>query len=319
MKILPKTILLATLIVAPLASMAAERLLAQGTEYQVTHNTAGACGKSAAITIRSEDFEFFTRNSSQLQNILDGARAMIEFQCGRIAAIAVVGELRGLHDPVYSGKAQRDNDWILMANRSIREARKLDYRPGPAPVDTSSGQQGYTVANLKTGMSVRESENAIRKAFDATPHYDPELRLMTLHLNGCPDDYSWNRPDSKPVSGWKCLKVWFSDQRVPELERLELVQVIDGTDMNVAESSLDTHFGQPDDRQVEINDNRWQRSGKMVRMSWGEHTDDDSGHRELEANLTRLDGRIVTVIELNEAGLAADWAAKNELMTGLVL
>ncbi len=88
MKILPKTILLATLIVAPLASMAAERLLAQGTEYQVTHNTAGACGKSAAITIRSEDFEFFTRNSSQLQNILDGARAMIEFQCGRIEAIA---------------------------------------------------------------------------------------------------------------------------------------------------------------------------------------------------------------------------------------
>lgn len=318
MKKLHLTILLCTLTVTPLASMAAERLLAQGAEYTVTHNTPGVCGRSAAITIRSEDFDFFTRNSNQLQNILDGARAMIEFQCGRIQAIAVVGEIRDLQDPVYSGKAQRGNDWILMAERSIREARVLDTIPGPAPVDTSSGRQGYTVANLKTGMSVHESENAIRKAFDAAPRYDPELRLMTLHLNGCPDDYSWNSPDTNPVSGWKCLKVWFSDQRVPELERLELVQVIDGTDMNVAESSLNAHFGQPDDRQVEIDGSRWQRSGEMVRMSWGKHTDYDRGNRELEANLTRLGGRIVTVIELNEAGLAADWAAKNEMMTGLV-
>jgi len=316
MKAICKALLPSLLILAPVASMAADRLLAQGPGYSVIHNYAETCGQVSAITIRSQDYDFFTDDPPELQHILDAARAMLEYQCGEVEAIGVTGELTGLRGPMYTATARRSDDWMLVADRLVRETRATEYKTEGSPSFLTEDMPNYTVANLATGMSVQQAEQAMRDTFGSAPRYDAEQGLMTLQLNGCPADF--DKSSRNPGSDWKCVKAWFSDQRVPTLERLQLVQVVGDTNLDALETALLERFGTPHTRHAPGGDNWWTDGMETVQMLWGEESSADTNTQQLEATLTRRDEMIVTIIELDDPGQVNSRVASERALTGFV-
>lgn len=311
MNSIQKSIVTCVLLTIPALSIAASRLLAEGPGYTITHTTAGNCGPTEEVAIESEGIALFADQSRDLQAALDAARAMIEFQCPRVDTITVTGDLRGLYEPVYNGKAMRGDDWLLVAERSISTASGL--RENPVPEHTP---RHYSVANLETGMQLEAAQRVVLETFGALPHYDAASRVMTLSMHGCPDDI--DRAGLRIDPDWKCLNAWFSDGHRPVLERLELVQVIAGTDLTNAATALESHFGAADEREAQTGRSRWGKGGRSVDLHW---TDDESSpvNSALSARLDRKGNNVVVHIKLQQAPSASGLADSSIPSFGLIL
>ena len=126
---------------------------------------------------------------------------MLEFQCPGIDVITVSGELDGLYEPVYQGRATRHGDWLLETKRSIRTVSGYG-----GDVMSEPAQQPYSVANLTTGMQLETARSVILETFGELPQYDANGRVMTLNQNGCMV-YS-NHAERRLNPDGKCLKAW---------------------------------------------------------------------------------------------------------------
>ena len=90
-----------------------------------------------------------------------------------------------------------------------------------------------TLTGLALGIPLTEAQRALGKTFDSAPRYDAQSGIMRLQTGGCPVDFDPGRDASVAMPGWKCLTAWFSDQRIPVLERVELTQVLESSTVTV--------------------------------------------------------------------------------------
>lgn len=306
-----KIIVTGVLLTIPMFSQASARLLAEGPGYTITQTTAGSCGRTAEVTIESDDIGLFADQPGELQAALDAARAMIEFQCPRVDSITVTGDLRGLYEPVYQGRAVRDEEWLLVTERSISTAS--ESRGVPVPKHTTPR---YAVADLETGMHLEVARQVVLETFGVLPRYDTAERVMTLRLNGCPDDYARAGHAIDPT--WKCLDAWFSGGPRPVLERLELVQVISGTNLAAAETALESHFGAAETREARSGRRWWGEGGQSVDLHWRNHKGGTRGP-VLSARLDRREKNVVVHIKLEQAPGTSGLVDGSVPTSGLIL
>lgn len=160
-------------------------------------------------------------------------------------------------DEVYVQGKVADRDWLMVTLDSgdagfvyrpllspLREDGSLTSAHAnamqvPAPPEMSS----LAIAGLDTGMTVRQASAVVREAFGAEPHYSAATGLMTLGVGGCPPDFSGDVSLISPRPGWKCLRAWFTGDAAPRLERVELVQVTEQTDIADVAGLLEERFG----------------------------------------------------------------------------
>ena len=210
----------------------AERILISDVDQTVTLSRALDCYSAADITINTTRPEIYEQGSKQLQVVGDTVRAMLNYECPALSEIRITGLIRGLQEVVYEGSLSQRDNWLVRPLTSMTLSHRDNWQPrertswqtGKRDSDAVSGQ--LAVTNLQLGMTVAEVSEIITDTFDVTPQYDSEKGLMTMYLGGCPVDFDADHDTSIAQADWKCLKAWFSDNRVARLDRLELVQVV---------------------------------------------------------------------------------------------
>lgn len=254
--------------------VAAGRLLLEARGLAAGLDQPLRCGEPASVTVEAGQPEVFDAQSPELQRLMDGVRAMLAFECPDLREIQVRGVLKGLRDPVYRGIAARDADWLLQAQQAVRPsapvgmrnkaaaggAAETEARGTPeAEAGAESGAQrampeapraasDLTVAGLSLDMTVDQAREAVSATFGVTPEYDAQQGVMTMAAPLCPQGNQWGPERHPPQAGWKCLRAWFTDERVARLYLLELVQVVASQGVQPVERALIERYGKPAQR-----------------------------------------------------------------------
>jgi len=223
----------------------AGRILIQDESQTVVLNRALDCYRPADITIDTPIPEFFEPGSRQLQTIGDTVHAMLGYECPGLSEINITGLIRGLNETIYQGRLSARDDWRV---RAIPEGKSgLTQTATPASITPASDSRRDDIlklTGLALGMSITEAKTALETAYNSTPQYDAQSGKMSLQTGGCPADFEPERDADTAAPGWKCLTAWFSDQRIPVLERVELAQVLE-SDSSTVKQILFNKYGQP--------------------------------------------------------------------------
>ena len=236
---------------------------------------------------------------------------MLAFECPGLPEIQVRGVLKGLREPVYRGTAASQGNWALQAERTVQsEVPSAPETAGRAPeAEGAPGPESaaYTVAGLSPGMTVEEAGAAVADTFGVRPEYDAQNGLMTMYADGCPQGYPRNDRQLAPRAGWKCLRAWFTDQRVPKLYLLELVQVVGGHGTDAVERALTQRYGEP----AQASHGAPPARENALYLSWGDTVDAGIAlppgaprpSHVLEAVVEPVDEVVVTTVTLSGPGL----------------
>jgi hypothetical protein len=292
---------------------AGDRLLFENPDYDVTMAEDYFCDEIVAVTVHSNLPSLFEADSPELQRIVDGAQAVLAFECPEFHSIRIEGRLSGIDAPVYSGMAERRSGWRLAASQSIQSKQYDEYA---APMDDGDygdwdWQSGFTVAGLSAGMSVDDAQDAVRETFGVESEFDIEDGILTMQAGGCPWDYDWAALSPAPERGWKCLSAWFTDQRLARLYLLDLVQVIDAADPELVAQQLIDRYGEPVYRETRDRDGSWWGDKETIHvLAWGavveapEAGGDDAGEvYTLQAKILPIDDVTVVTVTLYEPGI----------------
>jgi hypothetical protein len=299
-----------TLAVAFAGPTAADRLLMEAPGLTASLDQPLQCDQPASVTVEAAQPDLFGTQSSELQRLVDALHAMLAFECPGLPEIRVHGMLKGSGEPVYRGTAAVQGNWTLQAERTAQsEVPLAPGAAGGAPEGSpAAGSAPYTVAGLSPGMTVEEAGAAVADTFGVRPEYDAQNGLMTLYADGCPQGFPWNERQLVPRAGWKCLRAWFTDQRVPKLYFLELTQVVGGRRTDAVEHALTERYGEP----AQGSHGAPPRQDGL-HLSWGNTIDTGIAlppgaprpSHVLEAVVERVDDVIVTTVTLYGPGLAA--------------
>lgn len=91
---------------------AGERELAsEGKAVRLSIDKAYQCGQSAKVTITTASAAYFDQDAATIQRLSDTSRAILGFECPRIARIEFVGVTAGM--TVYMADAEKSNKWRL--------------------------------------------------------------------------------------------------------------------------------------------------------------------------------------------------------------
>lgn len=267
-------LVIGALLATPAGQAAGDRLLFDNPGFSVTTNAlATECGRPATVTIESNDPELF-ESEPELQRIVDGAQAVLAYECPRIRAIRVRGLLTGISDPVYKGVSRKPSGWLLDTRQSF-ETQESGHDWDDSDTENDEPDRNvsvdqFNVANLQAGMPIDDAMATVEETFGIEPAYDLQEGLLTMRANGCPEDYDWSTLSPIPRPGWKCLRAWFTDQRVARLYLLELIQVVDGNRAESVESFLINQFGEPEIERRHEAVERWEEDGDAGSMlAWG--------------------------------------------------
>ena len=218
----------------------ADRVLIDDQVQTVSVSNNFSCYQPAQITVDTVQPELYEQ-TTQLQTLSDSVRAMLSYECPQLSSIKLTGLIRGLDEVVYQGELSRNNNWLI---KQIAAVDNDEYSQ-----TTSSNQDNWTtkryddeltqgqleVTGIHLGMTVDQVSEIVTKTFSLEPKYDANQGLMAMNSGGCPDDIEANS---------KCLLAWFSDNRIPRLERLELTQVVEGSQQRVNNLLIDK-YGDP--------------------------------------------------------------------------
>jgi len=319
MKILTGIVRVATaLFLCYAGSVAADRLLLEDGETRTTVIGEYDCGRSVPLAVDSDNPDLFVTDSADLQRIVDAARAILMFECDRIPEIGIEGYLKGLGGIVFQGIARDDTGWRIAATQSIQTraetAQSQDTVRAAGGAARQSGDdpaEEIQVVGLSLGMPVADAEAAIAQSFGREPRYDMAEGRMTMEDGGCPPDYDWESDVANPQAGWKCLDAHFTDQRDARLYQLDLIQVLDGTDSDVAVERLIERFGTPMAQWTEPGSRIDQNSSEASYLAWGRAVD-VSGRtgraiHELEVVVKPRGNVLVTVVKLYGPSLRPGW------------
>lgn len=291
-----------------------QRLLFDNPDFEVTARSGFFCNEPVPITVRSTIPRLFEAQSARLQGIVDATRAVLGFECPVLQGIRVQGRLTGLDEPVYSGMADPDSDWMLVTRQSIESEAYDNYNAPSDSRDTADmGRTGdsFTVAGLSAGMSVDEARAAVAEAFGTEADFDIEAGALTMRDGGCPGEYDWASLSPPPQPGWKCLDAWFTDQRMARLYLLDLIQVIEASEPDRIMQQLIERFGEPVSRATQEQEGGWWDSGPVVeRLAWGEVVETrDPGDAQgsdihaLQAKIVPLEDATVVAVTLYRPAL----------------
>ena len=235
---------------------------------------------AAQVTIDTRNPDIYEPDTKQLQTIADTVHAMLSYECPGLSEINLTGLIRGLDDTVYQGSLLARDDWRVQA--ISLESSPLKLRSLPAPV-TNSGALSLT--GLELGMSIAAAIEAVETAFEISPEYDPENGMMTLQTGGCPADFDANVVVYQAQSEWKCLKAWFSDKRIPALERVELIQIVD-SNHNTVKQLLTGKYGPP------ALDNSANQQ-KSSHLTWYSENRAFGRKQSLDATVSKMDSALI--------------------------
>lgn len=286
-----KTIILSLMALAFSGTHAsAGRILIHDSHQTVTLNQTLDCFNAAQVTIDTRNPEIYQQGTTQLQVIGDTVRAMLSYECPGLDEIELSGLIRGLDETVYHGRLSARDNWLVRPLAS--EADQLvalpptsrgvaSYSAAPRNAGASSKSDTLSLTGLELGMSIAAAIEAVETAFEISPQYEPENGMMTLQTGGCPADFDSNTVAYHAQSEWKCLKAWFSDKRIPALERVELIQVVKSNAGTIKEQ-LTEKYGVPGQSDfTEIND--------ISHMQWQTPVDARGGIPSLDASLSKLE------------------------------
>lgn len=250
---------------AILSNVWAARILISDADQTVSLTRALDCYSAADITIDTSRPEIYEPGSKQLQLVSDSVRAMLNYECPNLSEINITGLIRGLDDVVYEGKLTQRDSWLVQATASTAShsnqnnawvpRESTNWRTTQRDHDQLSDQ--LAVTNLALGMTVAEVLEIVADTFDVEPDYDTENGLMTMLSGGCPANFDANVGAEIAQADWKCLKAWFSDNRIARLERLELVQVVK-TNTDKVQQLLVEKYGRPSEQKTTRYDNKAQ-------------------------------------------------------------
>lgn len=299
---------------AAAAQPAGERLLFDNPDYDVLVAEDYYCEQPVRLTVRSKIPELFQADSPELQRIVDGARAVLSFECPTVRGVEIEGVLAGLGEPVYFGVAGPDSGWALTTKQSIQSEEYGAYQP-PADSGPESSGGGFSVASLAAGMTVDEARAATADAFGVEPAYDARTGVLSMQAGGCPADYDWDAMSPAPEPGWKCLQAWFTDQRQGRLYLMDLVQVIRPADPGTVERQLVERFGEPAARGSRERGGGWGDEAQTIRtIGWGQVVEAGGGEQpdvhNLQAQILPVEGATVVTVTLYEPGLRPRQAAE---------
>ena len=268
----------------------AARILIQDNHQTVTLNQSLDCFKPAQVTIDTRNPEIYEQNSTQLQVIGDTVRAMLSYECPGLDKIEITGLIRGLNDTAYKGQLAARGGWLVRP--LALEQDRLAVPPAVTSQHTTSrfdgspiNSEALSLTGLELGMSIAAAIEAVETAFEISPQYDPENGMMTLQTGGCPTDFEPNTIAYEAQSEWKCLKAWFSDKRIPALERVELIQVVN-SDTRTIKQLLTRKYGAP-----AVDDSA--DSQGISHMIWHTANQKIESIQSLDANISMLESELV--------------------------
>lgn len=243
------------------AAGAAERLVAQTPDMVAVTQGAEHCGDPVAVTIRVADPAFFA-DRVRLQRTVDAVRAILTFECARIPALDLRGEVAGSPEPVFVGLAGDGTGWLVEPASSN------------GAVATPAGR--FPVAQVDVGMAPTEAVEALASEFGARPTFDAAAgRIEASEGPAGPMDEPF------PPLGARRLVGVFTDGEAPRLAEISLRQTVDGDQQAAIVEALTTRYGTPADRFDE---------GGATRLSWGRTLSADPSRRELEARIEARGG-----------------------------
>ena len=235
----------------------ADRILIVDTNQTVTLFNTLDCYSTPEIRVDTSRPEIFGPEMTRLQTVTDTVRAILSYECPGLSQINVTGSVRGLEGIVYRGELQIQNDWLVQS-LSLASAGSA-YSAGQHPERTEPRKttrpnnrlrhETLSITDLELGMGVEEVSKIISDTFHIEPQYDAKSGLMTMQAGGCPVNFNPDRDASSAGAEWKCLKAWFSDKRVPGLDRLELIQVVDADTARVKQRLFEK-YGYPDESEI---------------------------------------------------------------------
>jgi len=231
--------------------------------------------------------------------------AMLSYECPGLSEINLTGLIRGLDDTVYQGSLLARDNWQVQAV-SLAPG-PLNLRPLPAPVINNGA---LSLTGLELGMSIAAAIEAVETAFEISPEYDPENGMMTLQTGGCPVDFDANAAVNQAQSEWKCLKAWFSDKRIPALERVELIQIVN-SNRDTVKQLLAGKYGTP-----ALDDSANQQ--KSSHLVWYSENRAVGRKQSLDATVSKLDSALI-LTHLTLSDQTADSQAASYADIGLRL
>lgn len=295
MKTIPLKIILTSLMVLALSSTHARagRILIHDNNQTVTLNQSLDCYKAAQITIDTRNPEIYQQGTRQLQAIGDAVRAMLSYECPGLDEIELNGLIRGLGETVYRGRLSARDGWLvrpvaLELDRLAARPKSRNVTPHTATSNNGGvaiNSETLSLTGLELGMSIAAAIEAVETAFEISPHYDPENGMMTLQTGGCPADFDTNAVAYQAQSEWKCLKAWFSDKRIPALERVELIQVVH-SDTGSIKQRLTEKYGAPGQNDITA-------TNAKSHMQWQTTVDARGRTPSLDASLSTLEPMLV--------------------------
>lgn len=294
---------LAGTLALPASALAAPgRVLLEGNGVRVTLAQPFRCGTRAELAVSASDPTLFAADSPRLQATVDAARAMLGFECRDIRGISVTGHLAGQEGQgrrAYYGTAGPEVGWQLHAEQSIQLSGGESGPAAPAPVTA-----GYRIADLSTGMDVRQALDATRRSFRGEPVYDRHDHVLRAAEGDCGAGFDWGRNPDAGRAGWRCLVAHFTRGRPGRLYQLRFVQVVDRNQAQAVGDTLVQRFGRPAFRHTKHAAGGWynQGDGDVTTMGWGEPIGAEN-HRPLQARIEVRTNRTVLVLTLLDPAL----------------
>jgi hypothetical protein len=203
--------------------------------------------------------------------------------------MVVTGRLAGLESTSYQAVAGPAGDWRLQTSRTLRVSA-LDG-------GSTQGQDSaahFAVRELRRGMGVDESLEAVRRNFSTEPRYHAARQLLSVVDGGCPIAGEFLLREFSPRAGDACLEAKFSgDGRLQRLDRLTLAQVVDMNQAASIRGELEQRYGRPARAS--------QTAPSTTRLDWGARLPGPDSHYELEAQIDVRDTSTLLVLQLRGA------------------
>ncbi len=275
----------------------ADRVLIDDPVQTVSVSNNFSCYQPAQITVDTVRPELYEQ-TNQLQTLSDSVRAMLSFECPQLSSIKLTGLIRGLDEVVYQGELSRNNNWL------VKQIAAIDndlYSQAPISDQQNQTTKRYDdelthgqlqVIGIHLGMTVDQVSEIVSQTFSVEPTYDATKGLMTMNSGRCVDDVQINA---------KCMQAWFSDNRVPRLERFELTQVVEGNLKRVNDLLVDK-YGNPTETTSNPNSDKTRHVWRAINQ-----TDNNSQIEEVDAIVSaHATDLIITEISLYSTNMSAE-------------
>ena len=279
----------------------ADRILIDDPQQTVTVADNFSCYRPVDITVDAVTPDLYETNQAQLQKLGDSVRAMLSYECPDLSSIMLTGLIRGLDEIVYQGELTKTNNWLIQSfalNETVSglENTLPDFTASKKVTKRYQDElkQGQLdVTGLHLGMSIDDVTDSVIQTFGIKPHYDAAKGLMTMQNGQCPADLNTATSIENPDADLKCLKAWFSDNRVERLQRLNLYQLVKA-DISQVNDLLLGKYGNPTQTQTADDTTQTQMVWRAINLDSGE-----SVIQEVDAVISKVDhAHVATSVSL---------------------